>query len=278
MAQTFLSVKTFEDKWIKPGSVFNRVITDHGFCYSFNMLGYHSILDNETLSKDFDSYRRKGIESGLKILDDEHEHMDWNIEDGYLTDDPNAFPRRVIKGATDKIKFTLFINRSDVINMCPRMEQSYKVILHQPHEIPTIFHNYQHLGLELRHIIAVKVWVDTTDESLAAYPTKTRKCFYRNERKLLYFKGYTKEQCISECFANYTLKTCGCMRFSMPRGQHIPVCGLDRAKCLTDVVQTWAESKEFNRKNSVLCNCLPECHRINYDLSWINDADTIEDK
>lgn len=56
----------------------------------------------------------------------------------------------------------------------------------------------------------------------------------------------------------------------MPRGPDTPVCGLNQTTCLMQVVRTWAQSEAFGKGKSVLCNCLPACFRIDYELLVIN--------
>lgn len=231
------------------------------------MIDYLSIFKKESLSTDFDSY----------LSNNRDEQIKWSVTIGYADQNPHAFPNRIRRGYNDDIKSNLRINRSDSRNFCPSMKESYKLIMHQPHEMPTEFHEYQTLGLEVRHVLTFAAHVHRTDVNLASYPATKRGCYFSDERWLKYFKNYTKAHCDSECFANFTLKTCGCSKFSMPRTQNTPVCGLNDTKCLMDVVRTWAESEELKKNgNSVLCSCLPECNRIDYEFKSVNIVDYVE--
>jgi hypothetical protein len=49
--------------------IFTRVLTDHGFCYTFNMKGYHTVFNEDQISEEFDSYRNIKI-SEIVQLDD----------------------------------------------------------------------------------------------------------------------------------------------------------------------------------------------------------------
>lgn len=141
--------------------------------------------------------------------------------------------------------------------------------------MPTEFHDSLILGLVNNHIISMTAHIHAFDKSLAVYKPRQRGCYMENERKLEFFKSYTKTHCVMECLANFTLKTCGCKKFSMPRRQDTPVCGLNQTKCFMKVLQTWVKSNEFKRSYTVLCNCLPACHRIEYEIKLINQVDYI---
>lgn len=45
---------------------FNKVITDDGICYSFNMQGYNEIFKLDVISEDFDYFKRKTIAKSLE--------------------------------------------------------------------------------------------------------------------------------------------------------------------------------------------------------------------
>ena len=37
--------------------IFTRVLTDYGFCYTFNMKGYNTVFNEDEISSEFDSYK-----------------------------------------------------------------------------------------------------------------------------------------------------------------------------------------------------------------------------
>lgn len=53
---------------------------------------------------------------------------------------------------------------------------------------------------------------------ISIFLTFRRQCFFDTERQLRFFKIYTQRNCELECLANFTVKTCGCAKFSMPSG------------------------------------------------------------
>lgn len=113
----------------------------------------------------------------------------------------------------------------------------------------------------------------------------SRQCFFNDERYLRYFKVYTQQNCELECLANFTLATCGCVKFSMPRDNDTEICGAamidcyDKAedKLLAREFTEGLESSDENFRGQTSCNCLPACTSITYeaelsqaDFDWVN--------
>lgn len=57
----------------------------------------------------------------------------------------------------------------------------------------------------------------TTSTVVQKYDPRVRMCYFPHEKYLRYFKIYTQKNCRTECWANYTLRECGCVSFFMPR-------------------------------------------------------------
>lgn len=97
----------------------------------------------------------------------------------------------------------------------------YRGIIHSPYELPyrTGNHRFQgrydvlswHIVSEIRRI----------DKDLEAWKPKQRNCFMDGEKKLNFFKIYTKASCEHECLSRASLKTCGCIPFYMIRKSQI---------------------------------------------------------
>lgn len=49
---------SWSEKSIDCSRMFNSIVTDYGFCYSFNMQGFGTIFERGTISDDFKSYKR----------------------------------------------------------------------------------------------------------------------------------------------------------------------------------------------------------------------------
>lgn len=83
-----------------------------------------------------------------------------------------------------------------------------------------------------------------------------RGCYLDEEKKLKFFKKFTKNNCRSECLANKTLELCGCAQFFMVREKVTRICGVSDMKCF---------KKLEEESNSVdWCDCLLECGEIVY--------------
>lgn len=47
--------------------IFTRTLTDNGFCYTFNMKGYHTVFNENEISEEFDSYRSIRISETVEL-------------------------------------------------------------------------------------------------------------------------------------------------------------------------------------------------------------------
>lgn len=68
---------------------------------------------------------------------------------------------------------------------------------------------------------------------------------------------------------NYTLKKCGCVKFSMPRDKETPVCDLDKAKCYQNAMLEWPDKED---DPMMPCGCLPTCNDIQYSIKLDKEA------
>lgn len=89
-----------------------------------------------------------------------------------------------------------------------------------------------------------------------------RQCYFQKEKYLRYFRSYTQSNCELECLTNYTLKSCGCVKFYMPRIASTPVCGLGMHNCYKSAEENLAYNRNFTATE---CKCLMPCITIEYD-------------
>jgi amiloride-sensitive sodium channel len=236
--------------------IVNRVLTDYGFCYNFNMLDYEHIF-NEGLSVDFASYHKKVA----------NHTSQWSLEEGYQSDDDrDVFPIRLSKLNTLSLYF--YLNDNDTMNNCMSVGRVFTIMLHQPNEIPTIFHEEMYIPYGNRKTIILMARIYKTAESLRKYAPGKRGCYFDGERQLKFFKSYTKSHCDFECMTNFTLAECGCVKFSMPRSGETPICDIDRVACYTEAMQNWPR----NAKSETPCSCYPTCNYIKYSVHFQKDA------
>jgi acid-sensing ion channel, other len=146
-------------------------------------------------------------------------------------------------------------------------------IVHSPFELPGSYdHNERiefYYGIDLEVLITPEII--KTDEGLKSYKPKERGCYFEGEKKLKFFKIYTRRNCEFECYAEHFLNKLKCVPFFMVRNETTEVCGSQKA---FDV------ELEFYHvlRNAEECECLDECDSIKYKIEVIahseNDIET----
>lgn len=156
------------------------------------------------------------------FLTDDHnltaEH--WSLETGYdqtIPVDPQTYPFRVFgSGARVGMFVLLRLYEQHLEYLCRGPVQGFKILLHTPGEVPQVSKHYFRVPLLQEVLVSVKPNMITTSEGLRHYEPNRRQCYFNSERELRFFRVYTQRNCELECLANFTLKLCGCVKFSMP--------------------------------------------------------------
>lgn len=147
-------------------------------------------------------------------------------------------------------------------------------MLHLPCEIPRFDKQYFRFPLEKSATLIVRPTYIETDETLKNYNVKLRRCYFENERKLKYFKRYTRTNCQIECASNYTLKECKCIHHSMPRMNNEKVCDYEKLECYEqarrDIMydsmkKNLESSSHYDEHGGIGCDCLPSCTSLRYE-------------
>lgn len=173
---------------------FSEIITEEGFCYTFNVLDASELFRDDILAKDFE------------YLKHNKSSTNWTLEDGYSTTDSETFPYRVLgPGAKAGLNVVLKLSDFDLDYMCRGPVQGFKILLHTPGEMPRVSQQFFRIPLEQEVVVSVKPNMITTSEGLADYLPERRQCYFNNERYLKFFKVYTQANCELECLANFTL-------------------------------------------------------------------------
>ncbi|KAG5674934.1 hypothetical protein PVAND_004878 [Polypedilum vanderplanki] len=233
----------------------SRVVTDYGICYVYNLQDFNSIFNDHVITNNFNHYNH-------------HKTIDWTLENGYKTEFENAYPHRIISDSS--VEFILKIPKNQTYNFCPQMRNSYKIIFHMPNEIPTKFHDYFFSSVGSQFFISMEASFYSHDNSLRDTSPEMRQCYFDGERKLKFFKSYTKAHCDLECLTNFTMKVCNCVKFSMPRMNNTPVCDLIDASCYNLVFRQWPHNDEISINQQMPCNCFPTCSNIKYNTKLID--------
>lgn len=161
----------------------------------------------------------------------------WNVETGYQTNGnaSTVYPYREM-GAT--LWYGSFETRKNHINhicifrhclhvitniildntfkQCQFFTPGFLISVHAPTELPRFSNDFVFVPYEQFATILIKPTMMITSEGLRIYAPDVRNCYFRSERKLRFFKSYSKKKCEIECLANFTRNELGCVRFYMP--------------------------------------------------------------
>ncbi|KAG8260258.1 hypothetical protein J6590_101039 [Homalodisca vitripennis] len=156
----------------------------------------------------------------------------WSLEKGYvggagITRQPI---RAVGTGLKRGVAFVLKTNMSELDYEC-RRTQGFRVSLTNPAEIPAD-NSFYYLPTSGLTLMAIEPKVMDTSEGLRFYSPYKRYCFFPSERRLTYFSTYTQSNCELECLTNFTLRSCNCVEFYMPRNETTLVCDIGSTSCV----------------------------------------------
>ncbi|XP_031352521.1 pickpocket protein 28-like isoform X2 [Photinus pyralis] len=244
-----ISELKWRGKILDPNEYFSYTFTSEGICYSFNMLDAGDIIKNPeeyTIPTD-----RKS-----------HNVREWSLDKGYSTSDiDDSYPMRTfVSGALGGFVFdAMTTKRKDLDYLCQESLQGYKVVLHHPAEWPNLDRHFR-VPLNSAVDVGIKPRVTGVSPTLRDYDPKRRKCYFTEERQLTYFRKYTQTNCLQECLSNYTLRTCGCLGFYMPKDRDTPICGPGNLPCL------YQSKIDYPKHDKEACFCLPSCTSLEYDI------------
>lgn len=231
---------------------YRKVLTSEGYCFTFNALDYNAIFNDNVLHEDFDCYKN-GTDST------------WSPTDGYATTNVHEYPLRIL-GTSVGFDVAMIVDRND-----NNMSDAIRVAFHLPNEIVSGLTKVNYLSFSRDNQLVLNVIEQRTDNTLLRYDPEKRQCYFDNERKLKFFRQYTKDNCFYECLVNYTLKTCGCVKFSMPRQKDTPICNVTKLRCYMNAFDNWPDASE---ESEFPCNCLPPCNAIYYEQLRNDDFGT----
>lgn len=143
----------------------------------------------------------------------------WDMEEGYdFPKDTEPYPFRIFgtgKGASFSILLRVF--NQDIDYLCGGPIQGFEISFHAPNERPYIWRKPFQITLGRSAIFTINPSLIITSPNVRDYTPNERQCYFNSERRLQFFKQYTQRNCEIECFYNFTLAECGCVKFSMPR-------------------------------------------------------------
>ncbi|XP_053698532.1 pickpocket protein 28-like [Sabethes cyaneus] len=238
---------------------FAQTITEEGICMTFNGFSSEEMFRKSTLHTDYE------------YLSETRLSTNWSLERGYYSNaNLNSYPIRVLgSGFGAGLYINLATTNTDLDYHC-REAQGFKVLLHSPSDYPQVSKKFIRVTLNRDVTIAIKPQIIGTDNELHDYSPDRRLCFFDRERELKFFHVYSQGNCELECLTNFTEKTCGCVRYFMPRTNQTRSCETFEIGC---TLKAQIKLLEINAISSINrqadsehnCNCLPACNSIQYD-------------
>lgn len=123
----------------------------------------------------------------------------------------------VAAGSKPGLSVTLRTYQQDLDWICKGPINGFRLTLHPPHELPSTSTQYILVPNNKEVVVAIKPDMTTTSRRLQNYESKKRLCYFSHEKRLMFFRKYSQQNCQVECLTNHTLIRCGCVAYHMPR-------------------------------------------------------------
>jgi acid-sensing ion channel, other len=109
------------------------------------------------------------------------------------------------------------------------------------------------------------------DPELRNLKPKARQCFFEDEKKLEYFKIYSKHLCELECLSFIILDYCKCVPFHLPRNDSIEICNIKGMDCTVKFQNLDFHDYKQLYLNYGNCDCLDTCDSITYSYEIVGN-------
>lgn len=253
-------------------SLFKGVITDVGYCCTFNMVhtkfmfvnpAYVSHFLNCKFFDSFISFRlsfMSDVQHSGNIID-----VDWTPEKGF----PVPIKSKIFSplsapaaGVEHGLRVLLNLNKMEYF--CSTSNgPGFKVTVHSPVELPLV--QSRGILVEPGKEILLRVNVNKLEaDDIKDISPENRQCLFEDEKMLKVFKTFTRRNCENECETDRVWDACACVPFhALPIDGNETICGLRHAKCLTNT------QIRLSISNSALdceANCTEGCVDVNYSL------------
>lgn len=148
--------------------------------------------------------------------------LNWEWDSGYKGPSiEDEYPLRVDQSGRDTgLEITFVAHEQDRTSLCTANDEEFNVVLSAPGDSM----NYQFeeefdidVPISTSSLLSMEPELITTSGELRSYSPGERGCFYNDERRLAFYKVYTKQNCEMECIANLTLMQLKCTAFYHPR-------------------------------------------------------------
>ncbi|XP_031627362.1 pickpocket protein 28-like [Contarinia nasturtii] len=250
------------------GNIIVPVLTEDGLCFSLNAMNSHEM------------YTERMVYGMMMVKSNPNGSSRWSMENGYtkLYDDENyPYPVKPLQwGRLNYLAITLATLVKDIEYQCG-FDQGFKLILSTPGDAVQTSQNYFRLSNSQRALIRIMPELTITTDKLRHFQPSQRKCFFQSDRRLHFFKIYSKINCEEECLANFTQNTCGCVKFSMPRDKGTKICGGAKIECMKEAQRKFSTT-QTGRAFRDECNCMPACTFVKYKAYILRSHDSSSDE
>jgi acid-sensing ion channel, other len=147
---------------------------------------------------------------------------------------------------------------------------SHSFLVHSPFELPSAFEKSDMIEFDYGYDFEILITPEMikTDDDLRSFPPEKRGCYFANEKKLKYFKFYTRRHCEYECVADYILSspTLNCTPYYMIRYASTQLCDY---KLEYRVKQQMFSAYRGIDRPKMECDCMEECDVVKYNFEII---------
>ncbi|XP_077288026.1 pickpocket protein 28-like [Arctopsyche grandis] len=233
-------------------TLFNAALTDEGLCCTFNSLHREMMFRNPRDLSDLN-------------ITFPFPAVDWTFEEGYPDDAPaDGFPWRP-NGVGANLGLTLILDAAIDEYYCSSTSSvGFKILLHNPSETPKIkdFGDLIPPGRESRVVVKPRIY--DAQPNVRSISLNKRRCYFSDERQLVYYRTYTQKNCEMECEARLTIERCNCSQYFMPKNSSIRICGVADASCYVEL-----KVNESSLMVDTNCDeCFPSCYELSYGKEY----------
>jgi hypothetical protein len=214
---------------------------------------------------------RRGLGFSFNIIDAKDLFTSDVVQDFYyeFNQDKNYFADRPWHVKAEN-KFTITFNKSHYPAFEWNICQWNSYLVHPMDDYPLYIDpdNTKFTKIQKGEMIEILITpqVTTTDKGLRSLSREKRRCLFEDERKLKYFKSYTKSNCEKECLSDFIYQNCSCVLFYHYRNASMEICDLFNASCVINIESIF--SNMHRGQASIDCDCPKECDQITYDLEY----------
>lgn len=131
------------------------VLTDDGYCFSFNLWNQDEILEQNAIQMDYPYVTDEDINGSRNVSTPPVSNL--------------SYPSRQGKGSNLAVNILLQINKKQFTGPCQGPVEGFKVHLHLPYEMPRLRNNYFRVPFQKRTMVTINPNITTTSLRLQKY-------------------------------------------------------------------------------------------------------------